>query len=258
MKDEVTASRLRKSLDRDYGVGVFNPGRPVMSVRLPLTDLSQISGTDTEAVHEKLISGTWSIRPEDVKEIFIIADNDHVIVDPKDFFDSFENGSEVETVLEEEQEFSRNDDHAIMRVAVPEDAVEEKSKETVDETIEEVEVHLVPKEYEPKIETGPKRIKKGKPVLIKKARQTLATDIPRPSEDIPQIIPEEKHNLELPKIEEEVYNAPIIEEPAPISETRKDTAEGHESEQNCVPEDITIPKSKAKPEKMILSKMRKQ
>ncbi len=124
MKDQVTASRLRKSLDRNYDVGVFNPGRPVISVRLPLTELSQISGTDTEAVHKKLISGTGSIQPEDVKEIFIIADNDHVIVDPKDFFNSFKKGSEMETVFEEEQEFPKNNDHDIMRITIPENGVD--------------------------------------------------------------------------------------------------------------------------------------
>ncbi|MCM1988068.1 VWA domain-containing protein, partial [Methanococcoides seepicolus] len=251
MKDQVTASRLRKSLDRDYDVGVFNPGRPVMSVRLALTELSQISGTDTEAVHEKLISGTWSIQPEDVKEIFIIADNDHVIVDPKDFFNSFKKGSEMETVFEEEQEFSNKDDHDIMRITIPENGVEQGSKETVDKAIDEVEVHLVPREYEPKFETGPKRIKKEKPVLVKRNKQNLVVDIPGAKEDIPEIIPEEKQTLELletkvPEAEGEVCNDPKIEELGPISENRKDTAE-FESEQNCAPEDIS--KSKTKPER---------
>ncbi|NPE28144.1 VWA domain-containing protein [Methanococcoides sp. SA1] len=251
MKDGVTASRLRKSLDRNYDVGVFNPGRPVMGIRLPLTELSQISGTDTKAVHEKLISGTWSIQPEDVKEIFIIADNDHVIVDPKDFFDSFKKEQELETVFEEEQESSINDDHTIMKITVPEEAVEEKNKETVDKVIDEIEVHLVPKEYEPKIESGPKRIKKETPVLIKKNKQNVAADVPRAREEIPQIIPEERHNLELQETEEEeeVYNTQTIEKPAPVFETGKDTA--CESEQNCVPENIpkTELKPKAKPEK---------
>lgn len=233
---------MRKSLDRDYDVGVFNPGRPVMSVRLPLTDLSQISGTDTEAVHEKLISGTWSIKPEDVKEIFIIADNDHVIVDPKDFFDSFKKEPEIETVFEEEQELSRNDDHAIMRITVPEEVVEEENKETVDKVIDEPEVHLVPREYEPTIETGPKQIKKESPVLIKKARQTVVTDISRAKEEAPEIS-EEKNTSELLEAEvtepeEEVDNDPVIEELVPISETGKDTAE-----------EIAVPKSKAKPER---------
>ncbi len=239
---------MRKSLERDYDVGVFNPGRPVMSVRLPLTDLSQISGTDTEAVHEKLISGTWSIQPEDVKEIFIIADNDHVIVDPKDFFDSFKKEPEMETVLEEEQELSRNDDHAIMRITVPEEAVEEENKETGDKVIDEAEVHLVPREYEPKFETGPKRIKKETPVLVKRNKQNVVADIPRAKEEAPEIIPEEKQTLEVSETEEEVYNDPVIEEPIPIPETRKDTAE-FESEQNCTPDDTSKPKSKAKPEK---------
>jgi len=253
MKDEVTASRLRKSLDRDYDVGAFNPGRPVMSIRLPLTELSQISGTDTEAVHEKLISGTWPIQPEDVKEIFIIADNDHVIVDPKDFFDSFKKEPEVETVFEEEQELSKNDDHTIMTITAPEETVEEESKETVDKVIEEREVHLVPREYEPEIETGPKRIKKEKPVLVKKNKQNLVVDIPRAREDIPEIIPEEKQTLELletevPESEGEVCNDPKIEEPVPISENRKDTTE-FEREQNCTPEDIPTSKSKTKPER---------
>ncbi|NOQ48872.1 MAG: VWA domain-containing protein [Methanococcoides sp.] len=247
MKDQVTASRLRKSLDRNYDVGVFNPGRPVISVRLPLTELSQISGTDTEAVHKKLISGTGSIQPEDVKEIFIIADNDHVIVDPKDFFKSFKKESEVETVFEEEQEFPKNNDHAIMRITVPEEVVDQGNKETVDKAIDEVEVHLVPKEYEPNIEAGPKRVKKEKPVLIKKNKQNVVADIPKPSEDILQIIPEERYTLELLETEEEGYNDSKIEEPVPISETRKDTAERYESEQDCAPDDI--PKSKAKPEK---------
>ncbi|WP_305064662.1 VWA domain-containing protein [Methanococcoides sp.] len=251
MKDQVTASRLRKSLDRNYDVGVFNPGRPVISVRLPLTELSQISGTDTEAVHKKLISGTGSIQPEDVKEIFIIADNDHVIVDPKDFFKSFKKESEVETVFEEEQEFPKKDDYDIMRITIPENGVEQGSKETVDKAIDEVEVHLVPREYEPKFETGPKRIKKEKPVLVKRNKQNLVVDIPGAKEDIPEIIPEEKQTLELletkvPEAEGEVCNDPKIEEPGPISENRKDTAE-FESEQNCAPEDIS--KSKTKPER---------
>ncbi|WP_048063306.1 hypothetical protein [Methanococcoides burtonii] len=250
MKDGVTAFRLRKSLDRNYDVGVFNPGRPVMGIRLPLTELSQISGTDTKAVHEKLTSGTWSIQPEDVKEIFIIADNDHVIVDPKNFFDSFKKESEMETVLEEEQEFSRNDDHAIMKITVPEKIAKQGVNGPVEEAIDEIEVHLVPKEYKPKIESGPKRIKKETPILIKKNKQTVVADIPRPREEIPQIIPEERHNLGLQEPEEKVYNTPIIEESAPVFETGKDTAEC-EREQDGVSENIpkTELKTKAKPEK---------
>ncbi|WP_445474880.1 VWA domain-containing protein [Methanococcoides methylutens] len=165
MKDELTASRMRRELEREYDMRVFNPGRLVFSIRLPLEELSHISGADTLEVHEKLFSRTERLHPEDVEDIFIISDNDHVVVDPISFFGSIENEVNVRiTPYEEAEEEAKPlpiaDPIEFMNIEVTED-VEECSDE-------DVQVHLIPTEYEPCVESGPRRVRKKAPVLVKK------------------------------------------------------------------------------------------
>lgn len=167
MKDEFTVTRMRRNLDRDYDIKVFNPGRPVLSIRLPLEELSQISGKDTLAVHEKLLSGNEKLHPEEVDDVFIISDNDHVVVDPISFFASMEEEVSVPTasdeeVKEEHEPLSAADLMEIMNIGVNEEA---------EECGDEIRVNLVPKEYEPCVETGPRRVRKKAPVLVKKKDQ---------------------------------------------------------------------------------------
>ncbi len=156
---------MRRELDREYDMKIFNPGRLVLSIRLPLEELSQISGTDTLAVHEKLLSRTEKLHPEDVEDIFIISDNDHVVVEPVSFFNSIEDEvsvpiSPVEEPEEEAEALPIADPIEIMSIEVT-----EESDGCSDE---DIQVHLVPTEYEPCVETGPRRIRKKAPVLVKK------------------------------------------------------------------------------------------
>ncbi|WP_440953343.1 VWA domain-containing protein [Methanococcoides sp. FTZ1] len=171
MKDEFTATRMRRNLDREYDIKVFNPGRTVLSIRLPLEELSQISGKDTLVVHERLLSRDEKLGPEDVEDVFIISDNDHVVVDPASFFASMEKEVAVPAVpvVEVATGTGSQTETLIMQVADP---IEIMNIEIIEEaegpSDEDVQVKLVPKEYEPSVETGPRRIRKKAPVLIKK------------------------------------------------------------------------------------------
>lgn len=166
MKDKVTASRMRRGLDRDYDIKVFNPGRPVLSIRLPLEELSQISAENTLAVHEKLLSMTEKLHPEDVEDVFIISDNDHVVVEPIAFFTSIEDEVSVRITPDEELK----EEAEALPIADPIEIMNIKVTEEVEEcSDEEIQVHLVPTEYEPCVESGPRRVRKKAPVLVKKA-----------------------------------------------------------------------------------------
>jgi magnesium chelatase subunit D len=173
MKDKSAATRMRRELDRDYDIKVFNPGRLVLSIRLPLEELSQISGENTLAVHDELLSRTEKLHPEDVEDVFIISDNDHVVVDPISFFSSI--NEEVSASKAPAEELKNETDP--LPIADPIEIMNIEVTEEIEEcSNEDIQVHLVPTEYEPCIESGPRRIRKKGPVLVKKTKNSSSSN----------------------------------------------------------------------------------
>ncbi|AKB85971.1 VWA domain-containing protein [Methanococcoides methylutens] len=237
MKDRSAASRMRRNLDRDYDIQVFNPGRLVLSIRLPLEELSQISGKDTQAVNEKLLSRNEKLGHEDIEDVFIISDNDHVVVDPTSFFASMEEEvavpriPEVEVGVEPEAEVeiapqTADDPISVMNIEVGEEATE---------CIEEdVRVDLVPKEYEPCVGSVPRRIRKKAPVLIKKEdNRTGESSIVQAPENEVRTVTDDTHPVEVRSPEEEPVKEEQHIEPAPET-TESSEAESEPEEERPV------------------------
>ncbi|MGM0770316.1 MAG: VWA domain-containing protein [Halobacteriota archaeon] len=229
MKDRSAATRMRRNLDRDYDIKVFNPGRLVLSIRLPLEELSQISGKDTQAVYEKFTSRNQKLGHEDVEEVFIISDNDHVVVDSISFFASMEEEIDIPKIQEAEVEPEAGAEIPPMTVDDPISVMNIEVSQKAAECLEEdVSVELVSKEYEPCVESGPRRIKKKAPVLIRKEdNRTEDKSIIQAPEKVVRAVtddrlPAEERSSEEDPEKKEQYIEPSPE-PAECSETDTET-----------------------------------
>ncbi len=83
---EELAERLRRNLPRYYGIKVLYVGYPVLGLRIPRNSVTSFSKTDTDILYDSLYSHMEQIRPEEIRDVYIVADSDHVVVDSKSFF----------------------------------------------------------------------------------------------------------------------------------------------------------------------------
>jgi len=110
MDDNATASRMRNNLYRNYGIKVFQIGRPILCIRIPKQDLADFDRVDADAVHDRVRSNMGQMRPAEIKDLFIISDSDYLILNPDVVFKpirqetgsvEFENTGTVEVTTEE-------------------------------------------------------------------------------------------------------------------------------------------------------------
>ena len=78
--------RLRRNLSRGYGVKVMYLGAPVLGLRIPREMVADISEKDTDTLYRVLYSNLDQIRPDEISTVYIVADSDHLEMEPLQFF----------------------------------------------------------------------------------------------------------------------------------------------------------------------------
>lgn len=86
MSSEEVASRLRRNLLRNYGIKVMYIGVPVLGMRIPRVSVSEFSRHDTDTLYDVLYSNIEQLRPSEISTVYVVADTDHVQIDPVAFF----------------------------------------------------------------------------------------------------------------------------------------------------------------------------
>ncbi|MDF1534317.1 MAG: hypothetical protein P1P69_07440, partial [Methanosarcinaceae archaeon] len=86
MDDNAAASRMRRNVKREHTIRVFHIGRPILCVRIPKVDVVDFDDTDTDAVYDLMHANMGQMRPDEIKDVFIIADANHLVLKPDVFF----------------------------------------------------------------------------------------------------------------------------------------------------------------------------
>ena len=86
MDDNAAASRMRRNVKREHAIRVFHIGRPILSVRIPKADVADFDDTDADAIYDLMHANMGQMRPDEVKDVFIIADANHLVLKPEVFF----------------------------------------------------------------------------------------------------------------------------------------------------------------------------
>jgi magnesium chelatase subunit D len=86
MSEYELVERLRRNLPRDFGIKVMYIGAPVLGLRIPRYSVSEFSKTDTDILYDRLYSNMEQIRPDEIHEVYIVADSDHLSMDTDVFF----------------------------------------------------------------------------------------------------------------------------------------------------------------------------
>ena len=81
------AQRLRRNLLRNYGVKVMHLGAAVLGLRIPRESVADISKKDTDTLYGILHNNFEQVRPDEISVIYIIADSDHLEMEPLKFFE---------------------------------------------------------------------------------------------------------------------------------------------------------------------------
>lgn len=79
--------KLRASLPRNYGVKVMYLGAAVLGLRIPREGVADISKKDTDALYGVLYRNIEQIRPGEISTVYILADSDHLEMEPSRFFE---------------------------------------------------------------------------------------------------------------------------------------------------------------------------
>jgi magnesium chelatase subunit D len=79
--------RLRRNLSRRYGVKVMYLGAPVLGLRIPRELVADISEKDTDTLYRVLYFNLDQIRPDEISTVYIVADSDHLEMEPLQFFE---------------------------------------------------------------------------------------------------------------------------------------------------------------------------
>ncbi|MBN2487998.1 MAG: VWA domain-containing protein [Methanosarcinaceae archaeon] len=86
MSNNAAASRMRNNLKRDYGIKVFHIGRPILCIRIPKADVSGFDKLDSDIIYDRIHANLEQMRPEEIRDVFIISDSDHLLLSPDVFF----------------------------------------------------------------------------------------------------------------------------------------------------------------------------
>ena len=84
--DDELVQRLRRNLPRNYGIKVLHLGYPVLGLRIPRASVSHFSKQDTDILYENLYANMEQIRPGEIEDVCIVADSDHISIEPETFF----------------------------------------------------------------------------------------------------------------------------------------------------------------------------
>ncbi len=77
---------MRQNLLREYGIKIFNIGRPVLCIRIPRSGIEGFGPADSDAILKHMEPASKQLRPDEIKDVFIIADTDYVVIEPNTFF----------------------------------------------------------------------------------------------------------------------------------------------------------------------------
>ncbi|MEA1866060.1 MAG: VWA domain-containing protein [Euryarchaeota archaeon] len=107
---------LRRNLDREYGIRLFNLSSLIYAARVPLPHIKEFGSTDSERIIGYMRTHIPKSELNDVAHAYVVADTDYVEVDPEKLFldiygvtesarasDSSEMGKEVEESKEAEE-----------------------------------------------------------------------------------------------------------------------------------------------------------
>ncbi|HJH28823.1 MAG TPA: VWA domain-containing protein [Methanosarcinaceae archaeon] len=86
MDDNAAASRMRRNVKREHTIRVFHIGRPILGVRIPKVDVADFDDKDADAVYDLMRVNMSQMRPDEIKDVFIIADANHLVLKPDVFF----------------------------------------------------------------------------------------------------------------------------------------------------------------------------
>ncbi|WP_340819368.1 VWA domain-containing protein [Methanolobus sp. WCC4] len=86
MSDIELVQRLRRNLPRNYGIKVMFIGVPVLGLRIPRSSVSEMTSGDNDILYDHLYSNMDQIRPDEIRDVYIVADSDHVAMEPETFF----------------------------------------------------------------------------------------------------------------------------------------------------------------------------
>lgn len=127
MSESELVHRLRRNLPREYGIKVMFIGVPVLGLRIPRNSVSELTSEDNGILYDQLYSNMDQIRPDEIRDVYIIADSDYLQMDPQVFFRPIlgVSDSAVADVIRNTQEEIPDDDAIILSddVAEPESAV---------------------------------------------------------------------------------------------------------------------------------------
>jgi magnesium chelatase subunit D len=86
MSNNAAAMRMRNNLKRDYGIKVFHIDRPILCIRIPKADVSGFDKVDSEIIYDRIHANLEQMRPEEIRDVFIISDSNHLLLSPDVFF----------------------------------------------------------------------------------------------------------------------------------------------------------------------------
>ncbi|MCD4704240.1 MAG: VWA domain-containing protein, partial [Methanosarcinaceae archaeon] len=86
MSNDTAASRMRQNLLREYGIKVFNIGRPILCIRIPRSGIEELGPAESDAILKHMEPISKQLRPDEIRDVFIIADTNYVVIEPNTFF----------------------------------------------------------------------------------------------------------------------------------------------------------------------------
>ncbi len=190
MDDNAAASRMRRNVKREHAIRVFHIGRPILCVRIPKVDVADFDNTDSDAVYDLMHANMSQMRPDEIKDVFMIADANHLVLKPEVFFKPilqetgrFESvyadiGADSEEVDEQVEVFHPDETKTVgpeIETKTVEPEIEKKPVEPEIET-KTVEPEIETKLVESEIETKPVVLDANVPNEVEE--QERAEDLP--------------------------------------------------------------------------------
>ena len=148
MDNNAAASRMRRNVKREHAIRVFHIGRPILSVRIPKADVADFDDMDADAVYDLMHANMGQMRPDEVKDVFIIADVNYLVLKPDVFFKPIlqETGSFESVCADIDADSAEVDEQVEVEVYLP----DKSELEPVESEIEvEIEIQVEPEIIEP-------------------------------------------------------------------------------------------------------------
>ena len=86
MSNNATAMRMRNNLKRDYGIKVFHIFRPILCIRIPKVNIAGFDKVDSDIIYDRINANIEQMRPDEIRDVFIISDSDYLLLRPDVFF----------------------------------------------------------------------------------------------------------------------------------------------------------------------------